>query len=435
MFRTPPLKSEAKFATPAKQVIDTDLSSSPVGVNFEYGDDKVSHNNYKHFLPTPQSPSISTPSAKGLSISTSNEFQYYKGSGNYTSPLTSPVSVFSDDSSKTLASSPAASHQKYIPHSSVISNQNVIDSLEDFIIDPSFKFDVMSNQVIGKGSFSTVVKAKFNDHFYAIKVPSSVKNSRPIYREALNYKIISSYLQLHDFNCDEFPILNVYGLTYLTKANYPKLRFHEVAPCLVSSNLSSNLETLIKRISNEESKLHIGEDLWWKLAKELIMGLIVLRDCEIIHLDLKTSNILFDAVNDDFKIADFTSAGLKTDILKEFHEKAQSGLSIDITLQYAAPELINNSGTPPTYNSDLYSVGLILLSAAIGQEPYTEVLRQNDRSNFIYLTECIKKNKVLDLLSQKSLNILQSNLDAYNLIKMILIDRVDLDQIIGILNN
>lgn len=431
MFRTPPLKSEAKFATPSKQIIS---SSPPVTAVADF---KFDTNNKNHgFLHTPQSPHIINRS-KELSLNTSNEFHYYKEKGAnspYPSPLTSPVSALSPDSLK-IVSPPSDSHQKYIPHSTVLSDEEVLSGIEDYIIDPNSKFEVLSNQIIGKGSYSTVVTAKFNSQLYAIKVPSSVKNSRPIYREALNYRLLSCYLQLHDFNCEEFPILNVYGLTYLTKASFPKLRSTEIVPCLISPNLSSNLEIMIKKKPSNCPMLHIGGDLWWKLAKQLIMGLIVLKDCEMIHLDLKTSNILYDAANEDFKVADFTSAGLRADILKEFHEKAASGLSIDITLQYTAPELINGSGAPPSYQTDLYSVGLVLLSAAIGQEPYSEILNNHDRSGFIYLTECIKKNKVLDLLSSKSWEILKSNPKAYKLIKLILLDRVDLDQVVDMLNH
>lgn len=440
MFRTPPLKSEATFSTPLKQVLtpEVDTGSDSNVIDFDVEDKEIHH---KPYLPTPRTPldqtlNQSSPPGKGLRVNTSNQFQYYKGSHNYTpnsSPLSSPVSLFSNDS--TQLSSPSDSHYKYIPHSTVLTDEEVQNELEDYIIDPNFKFDIQSNAVIGKGSFSTVLKAKSNNNVYAIKIPTSSRNSRPIYREALNYRIISSYLQLHDFNCDEFPILNVYGLTYLTKTTYPKLRAKEVAPCLVSTSMSSNLEMLIKRSTGNGTSLRIGEDLWWKLAKELVMGLIVLKDCEIIHSDLKTSNILFDANNEEFKIADFTSAGLKNDIVDEFNAKAQCGLSIDITLQYAAPELLNNSNTPPSFQTDLYAVGLILLCAAIGQEPYSEVIRDSNRSSFIYLTECIKKNKVLDMLSDEGYKILHSNPNAYNLIKSILIDRVDLGQVISIVSN
>jgi len=470
MFRTPPLKQDAQFSTPAKQ-ISSELAS-PVEFVFDDDDVKINQGNQGnhgyHGLPTPQTPFsskrrqssiISIPKGgggdggsgggavaeHGLKINTTtNEFQYYKENGNYTpnsSPLTSsPVSLFSNESILSSSFSPKTStgsdsHEKYLPNSSVLTNEEVLKELEDYIIDPNFKFEILTNQIIGKGSFSTVVKGKLNQNVYAIKIPSSIRNCKPIYREALNYKIISSYLSLHDFNFEEFPILNVYGLTYLTKANFPKLRMNEIVPCLVSTNLSSNLETLIKRIPiKDDFQLHIGENLWWKLAKELIMGLIVLRDCDLIHLDLKTSNILYESETEEFKIGDFTSAGLKNDILKEFYSKKELGLSVDITLQYASPELIDTqSNSPPSFQSDLYAVGLILLTSAIGQEPYSEVLNNHDRSSFIYLTECIKKNKIMDLLSIESWKILKSNPDVLNLIKLILIDRIDLDQVLTLL--
>ncbi|CCH45325.1 hypothetical protein BN7_4907 [Wickerhamomyces ciferrii] len=458
MFRTPPLKSSNQFETPAKQVISSSVGDSEV-IDGDYHKVHINteYNQNKSYLPTPKTPitphdtslsrSASTASKKrSLSINTSNDFQYFKNNQNYpmttTSPLSSPVSIFSNESSVLSATSPhlvsdsTSPHLKYLPSSSLYSDSEIAHELEDFIIDPSFKFLVANDQIIGKGSFSTVLKSKFNNKDYAIKIPSKLKSCKPIYKEALNYKIITSYLQLHEFSLDEFPILNVFGLTYLTRADYHRIRLNENLPCLVSSCLSSNLEVLIKdSFQNKQNKecLHIGNDLWWKLAKQLIMGLIAFKDCDMLHLDLKTSNILFDSESENFKIADLTSAGLFDDVVKEFHERLNSGFSMDYTLQYAAPEILNKPKDPPNYQTDLYSIGLILLTAAIGDEPYSQVLSES-RSNFIYLTECIKKNKVIDIITGEQWEILRSNPLAYKLIKSILIDRVDLQEVVGFLS-
>ena len=95
----------------------------------------------------------------------------------------------------------------------------------------------------------------------------------------------------------------------------------------------------------------------------------------------------------------------------------------DTTLQFSAPELIDSSsGVNASTQTDLFSCGMILLTAATGRMPY-----QAYSYDQIYLVSLAAKNKVLEVLERESLNILRANPEIYHLIIMIIKDRCTLD--------
>lgn len=449
---TPNIVQHSTFETPLKQLISEDLNTpptspvSPPHVLKQKSQRVANLNRFNFNLPTPGTsagcaenncPKINTKSLKLASPS---------------SPLIpSPISLklsspeINDSDASANATINTDSHiktiNKYIPRSNYFNEDDIIEMIQDSTINLPFALHLNDSNIIGKGSNSVVFKSFFNnssDLLFAVKIPKSIRNSKPIYKEFINFKIISNYLSLNSIDIENFPILNLYGLTYLSRNDYPRIRVNEVVPCLLSSYESIDLERLLKTGGNNNDlinannsiELYLNSNLWWKLAKQLIMGLIVFRDCNIVHLDMKTSNILFNQKNQDFKIADFTSSGLINDVRDEYHLKKANGLSMDLTLQYCSPELLSSE---PNFKSDLYSTGLILLSSAIGQEPYQEILNESslNQSNLIFkLTELIKNNKIIDSLSNNSLLRLNSNPIAFNLIKLILIERADLDIVI-----
>jgi serine/threonine protein kinase len=95
------------------------------------------------------------------------------------------------------------------------------------------------------------------------------------------------------------------------------------------------------------------------LAGEVLSALAYLHiEKRIAHLDIKTENILLDA-NNTIRLADF---GLSTFDGDSDH----AGGSVP----YAAPEVVR--GEKPGFLSDIWSFGVVLYCAAVGQFPFCD---------------------------------------------------------------
>lgn len=119
------------------------------------------------------------------------------------------------------------------------------------------------------------------------------------------------------------------------ESEYDKFLFIQMELC--RETLKSYL--LNNNFSLEEKK---------NICKEIVNGLINIHDNEILHRDLKLTNILVDS-NNTIKITDFGLAVSIYDVDKE-----EVG-----TYGYIAPEIFD--GDDYTFKSDLYSLGIIFL--------------------------------------------------------------------------
>ena len=119
------------------------------------------------------------------------------------------------------------------------------------------------------------------------------------------------------------------------ESEYDKFLFIQMELC--RETLKSYL--LNNNFSLEEKK---------NICKEIVNGLINIHDNEILHRDLKLTNILVD-FNNTIKITDFGLAVSIYDVDKE-----EVG-----TYGYIAPEIFD--GDDYTFKSDLYSLGIIFL--------------------------------------------------------------------------
>ncbi|OWB58253.1 kinase activity protein [[Candida] boidinii] len=203
----------------------------------------------------------------------------------------------------------------------------------------------------------------------------------------------------------------------------------------MDTDLVKLLEILLPQNLGNNSII-IGNKNFWKLAKILIEGLIILQKINYIHCDLKSLNILVNLNNNneeeeevinnnldfEFKIIDFTSA-------ISINELNESTKLPDMTIQFTAPELINlNSKILPSINTDLFSVGLILLHASIGLPPYYNI------NTPYHLIDLVSNLKIFDILERESLNILNNNLIIKELLFMIIIKRSNLNDVIDYFN-
>ena len=121
------------------------------------------------------------------------------------------------------------------------------------------------------------------------------------------------------------------------------------------------------------------------ICKQIINGLKYIHDNNIIHRDLKLSNIFigFDGI---VKIGDF---GLATNIYKLKYEEVG-------TIGYMAPEVLNNKIYG--FEADLYSLGIIILEIFKKfQTKMEQILLVKDiKSQFMNITNYKEVDKVIN---------------------------------------
>ena len=120
------------------------------------------------------------------------------------------------------------------------------------------------------------------------------------------------------------------------------------------------------------------------LLPQLCHGLKVCHRAGILHLDLKPANILADATDSNYKIADFgISRVLATDAVDDTTTAALG------TVRYVAPELL--AGRTPTAAADIYSLGVTLCELLFG-EPYVDDTIAVSAKTCALLNRCIERN-------------------------------------------
>ncbi|ORY87880.1 kinase-like domain-containing protein [Protomyces lactucae-debilis] len=158
----------------------------------------------------------------------------------------------------------------------------------------------------------------------------------------------------------------------------------------------------------EETLGGMTMDIIFSIFKDLVAGMAILHEQDVIHRDLKPSNCLLDFRDD-------TRAPLPRAVVSDFGE-AQFGLSNNAdarkggtgTLLYTAPEIVR--GEPWTQAADIFSLGMILyFMTHEGQLPYLtpesdfNQLRTEIAEFAGYDSDRRQPHKELDLLLSKLL--------------------------------
>lgn len=315
----------------------------------------------------------------------------------------------------------------------------------DFLSNPSYSLP--SNKLVGQGSYSYVYSISSttssrpnNDSGFVLKFAKSRHKSKVILQEALTL----AYLQYVSPSTNESHIIPFYGLTYITKSHFRRLRSNECVPGLILPKCEMSLYHFNTSVSHKLSPIE-KRKTWWKLLKQMLEALESLKANGIIHGDIKTANILITGTPvldeghcDDFQfyLADFTSA---------FHIN-QSPTDLNTTAEYCAPELIDNSSDHvPTFETDLYAVGLCLLSFISHHEPYNELqaLVSHGSSPGIGSSSIQQSQWLINVILKKdpiNLNVLRGDLfqdwkSEVTLLSKILVERLSLEKLITILEN
>lgn len=203
---------------------------------------------------------------------------------------------------------------------------------------------------IGSGGFGHVYKARHKDWGFdvAIKIlrdDVSLQKERALSAEA-NFMETAS--------C-EF-VLRVYGIYQGPVQGHP-LRQGIVMDFMEKGSVQSLLEDL-------------GSPPPWplafRLAHEVALGMNFLHSKNLMHQDLKPSNVL---LNDDLKakLADFGLCRVSTSVSGKNKETAGGDGG---SYKYMPPEAFNIS-YEPVRSFDYYSYGILLWSILTGKEPYS----------------------------------------------------------------
>jgi serine/threonine protein kinase len=174
----------------------------------------------------------------------------------------------------------------------------------------------------------------------------------------------------------------------LLKAEYPTLEAitrlkHEYQ---IRKNL--DIEQIVKAISLEtfDNRLGLvledfgGESLGKQIEKERLSAIVILNIAvqivkalaylhqnQIIHKDIKPSNIIINTQTKQVKLTDF---GIATKLNKE-NPQFNNPNSVEGTLAYMSPEQTGRMNRTLDYRTDFYSLGTTLYEMLTGQLPFT----------------------------------------------------------------
>lgn len=199
-------------------------------------------------------------------------------------------------------------------------------------------------QTLGKGTFSNVVRAIDiqTGKLLAIKI---IRRNDIMRDEAV--KEINALDLLHKADPE--------GKKHIIKLD--RQFEHKGHLCLVFENLSMNLRELLKKFGK-----HVGLNLRAIRAysQQIFLGLSLLRQCNLIHADLKPDNILVNEQRSLLKICDLGSVFPLTDV------KIAPLLASRF---YRAPEVM--LGIPYDFAIDTWAIGCTLYELFTGNILFT----------------------------------------------------------------
>lgn len=197
--------------------------------------------------------------------------------------------------------------------------------------------DLTVGALIGNGSFGDVYQGTWKGKEVALKLLPIQTLPPPLKKDfAKELKIL--------WQCQSPFVLTLYGLCL------------EAEHCAVVMEYMSN-GSLYHTLQSQT----IPEQHRWQIALDIAKGLDCLHGQQVLHRDLKSSNIL---LNPDYqaKISDFDLAKLRLETSTVVATKNVARMS---AVRWRAPELLQPKAAA-TPASDIYSFGMILW------EPYTQ---------------------------------------------------------------
>ena len=141
-----------------------------------------------------------------------------------------------------------------------------------------------------------------------------------------------------------------------------------------TSALFIQMELCECSLADELMAKHLDSKKRMKIFKDIISGLYYIHKKDIIHHDLKPQNILLS--NDKYKIADF-GLSFPSDEQDKVHDAG--------TVLYKAPEIKHE------FNSDMYSLGIILFEMCISDK-YKNTIKTINHIKELEVSDNFPKN-------------------------------------------
>ncbi len=226
--------------------------------------------------------------------------------------------------------------------SSVRSKTPVIDESGEVKVSFGIKFAELKynkKDKLGKGAYGTVYKGTYNYNEVAIK---------KLHPTHLSSGALTEFKQ-------EVSIM-------------AKMRSNYVVPlmgvCLEAPNYCLVMELMPKGSLHDflQNSPDLPAATIYRIALDVTYGLLHLHQAHIIHLDLKTLNVLLDG-DLRAKVTDFGLSKIKSETSSSSSMKKVSG-----TLAWMAPELFDEKASA-TQAADIYALGMVLWALII--KPYT----------------------------------------------------------------
>ena len=112
------------------------------------------------------------------------------------------------------------------------------------------------------------------------------------------------------------------------------------------------------------------EEVIKKYVFQILRGLDYLHRHEIVHHDVKPSNILFD-LDGTLKLVDFGAAELEP--RNRVIPSEKGGFVIIGTARFLSPEAVRNQNRDSPYGDDIWGLGCTLISMATGRMPWNDL--------------------------------------------------------------
>ncbi|MCK4904854.1 serine/threonine protein kinase [bacterium] len=234
------------------------------------------------------------------------------------------------------------------------------------------------DKLVGQGGMSQVYTAykKTNDnaetHYIAVKFlpPSMESDKRRIKALREEFNIINKIPDPESYN-----IVKIYDMLKL------KDGYCLIMPYLQGGNL---IERVINREKTTGEKFPFTEKV--RIARDIAYGLAYLHAYDIIHGDVKPSNILFNEEG-RVRITDFGLSHFSSNTF--FHILSRLflvGLLLKKDLKggtpaYMSPEQLK--GAKPDKGVDIYALGVLLFELFTGTLPYSPYAFSNNRKSII----------------------------------------------------
>lgn len=230
------------------------------------------------------------------------------------------------------------------------------------------------DRLIGQGGMSQVYTAYrksdggVEKQYIAVKfLPASMaRDKKRIKALKEEFNIINKIPDPESYN-----IIKIYDMLKV------KDGFCLIMPYLRGGNL---IERVINREKTQEERFPLTEKI--RIARDIAYGLAYLHAYDIIHGDIKPSNILF---NDEgqVRITDFGLSHFSSNTLFDFLSQLFL-IKKDLrggTPAYMSPEQLK--GAKPDKSVDIYALGVLLFELFTGFLPYSPYAFSNNRKSLI----------------------------------------------------